>query len=285
MFEGEHGGFLPISNERALTEKWFYALGKAIVVSLVTGGPRFPYFTESCFSYLIDNQKSETTQFQHELSGQVQLLIDKVKQSAGETDVRSITNQEQFNSLMQQINSNCKDIIKITDKILFVQTVTKWFLVDKRKTAMEQLKEGLNTFNFLDRTKLCPGLKSCLVRDTNFTPNEELITSRLLPKLGELSTRNEKEVEIKHFAATLLLALKGDQAADLFEFMTGMRELPLDKDIELHIAFNQQSPDDTLPRAVTCGHLLLLPLGNADIKSFHRSFKLALEHRDYFGRI
>ncbi|KAH3775625.1 hypothetical protein DPMN_177030 [Dreissena polymorpha] len=54
MFEGQDHGqqLFPVNNARAIENHWFHALGKAIVVSTMSGGPGFPYLAPIVVQYL-----------------------------------------------------------------------------------------------------------------------------------------------------------------------------------------------------------------------------------------
>ncbi|KAJ8299291.1 hypothetical protein KUTeg_023351 [Tegillarca granosa] len=75
-----------------------------------------------------------------------------------------------------------------------------------------------------------------------------------------------------------------EQSVDLYQFLTSMRDMP-SRPQDLHVAFNYQRPQDKFPRAITCGNLLLLPLGNESNKEFLYFFKKALNYKSSFGRI
>ena len=63
MFEGQDQGrnLLPVNNDKAISGNLFAILGKAIVVSLINGGPGFPYLAPCVISYIRDRE------YEHEL--------------------------------------------------------------------------------------------------------------------------------------------------------------------------------------------------------------------------
>lgn len=174
--------------------------------------------------------------------------------------------------------------IEKNEKLLFTQMVLKWHLLDKRKRAMDQLKEGLNTLNFLERVKQCSDFEMYLVHDQDNCVNSDFIRRQLLPKLADLDTKSENQEQIKLLASNCLMDISDEQSVDLYQFLTSMRDMP-SRPQDLHVAFNYQRPQDKFPRAITCGNLLLLPLGNESNKEFLYFFKKALNYKSSFGRI
>ncbi|KAL5006922.1 hypothetical protein ScPMuIL_015728 [Solemya velum] len=245
MFEGLGHKRLCIANEVAMEKNYFFCLGKAIVMSIVANGPTFPYFTSPCFQYLKTN------------------CVDDI-------DVT-------FDDLPEN-----SPVTKILRKL--VKEVIHWFGLRSRMDAMDQLQRGLNSLLFLDESRNCPELKNVLVYNHEYCFSKEYLADKLLPKIFALKTTNDDEAHIRDLTANCLLNLKDDQARDLLQYITGMRELPV-ADLKININFNNQKPTEKYPRAISCAHLLLLPLGNTSDKEFVGSFHTALTHgRIGFGR-
>lgn len=78
MFEGVARNLLPVDNERALNERWFYCLGKAIVLSLVSGGAGFPYLTKSTFAYLLETEIDSLPDLRQDVSDKIRSIINEV---------------------------------------------------------------------------------------------------------------------------------------------------------------------------------------------------------------
>lgn len=53
MFTGEGDELFPMDNHEALNNRWFYCLGRAIVLSLVQLGAGFPYLAPCCYSQIV----------------------------------------------------------------------------------------------------------------------------------------------------------------------------------------------------------------------------------------
>jgi hypothetical protein len=79
--------------------------------------------------------------------------------------------------------------------MLYVQTLIRWELFDKRKEAYDQLKTGLNVLNFLDQAKDLQDFDHLfLCRSKNKT--KVIYLKKKLLKIGKvqkLKTQKEKE--------------------------------------------------------------------------------------------
>jgi len=80
MFEGEEHVWFPTNDRTALDNRLFFCLGKAIVLSLVSGGAGFPYLSGSCLSYLEDEQLYEGFgDYRKDMTRKLLRIIEQVK--------------------------------------------------------------------------------------------------------------------------------------------------------------------------------------------------------------
>lgn len=71
-----------------------------------------------------------------------------------------------------------------------------------------------------------------------------------------------------------------EEAAHLFQFITGLDDLPA-RELPISVEFNRVNRVTELPEAITCVQRLILPLGNKSKMQLYSSFHKALK----FGRI
>ncbi|KAJ8299286.1 hypothetical protein KUTeg_023346 [Tegillarca granosa] len=229
MFEGVARNLLPVDNERALDERWFYCLGKGIVLSLVSGGAGFPYLSKSTVAYLLDTEIESLPDLTKDVSDKIRSIINEVEETET-VDVlyhRSCESKLNLTDLLKEIKwpFGCK--IEKNEKLLFTQMVLKWHLLDKRKRAMDQLKEGLNTLNFLEGVKQCSDFEMYLVHDQDNCVNSDFIRRQLLPKLADLDTKSENQEQIKLLASNCLMDISDNFVLmlkkEMLEFLPGRK--------------------------------------------------------------
>jgi len=100
-------------------------------------------------------------------------------------------------------------ITQMRERSEFTQELIRWFLLEKRKPALQQLREGLNCLGFFDKAMECCDYQRFFVHDDKFCVNSSFIVNQLLPKLHDLKTRSSKQEEVKQTAANCLSELKG----------------------------------------------------------------------------
>ncbi|XP_069131983.1 G2/M phase-specific E3 ubiquitin-protein ligase-like [Argopecten irradians] len=271
MFEGK-GGFLLPTHNKARAD-WFYYLGKAIVLSLLCGGPGFPYFPTFLVSYL------RGAEFMHELSTLYvvnTLLVKHIEM------VNTAGSQEEIDKVIGEDTERFTDYcgwpnerITMSNRMGYIQTLLQWHLIDRRKESLDEIKHGLRTLAFLDKTKECEEFdRFFLARDKRLT-TAQYIKEKLLPQVEQLMTRNDAEKKTKSSTEELLRDLNDDEAAKLFQFITGLDDLPV-HDFSMGVGFNRSDPTAQLPQATTCLQYLHLPLGNKSKMELYSSFNKAL---------
>ncbi|XP_060068294.1 uncharacterized protein LOC132548445 [Ylistrum balloti] len=278
MFQYNEKELFPIDNKAALKGRWFFCLGRAIVLSLVQQGAGFPYLARCCFEKIVYNQHTKEHQ-----------IITKLHQKLAKAQNEAKTDEE----LLQMLgDSEIKMLLaemKLTGretKQSETQVLLKNFIrLHQGKEALAQLVEGLQSLRFLDKVrKFDSDLKRFLVPMDAYLVDSVFMRMHLLDSLVELKAKSEAQINVKGWAASCLTILTDEEALNLYEFITGMRSLP-PGECDIMVDFNVQNTSDKLPRAITCAWLLLLPLGNESDKEFIRSFKTALNNRTEFGRI
>lgn len=277
IFEG-HGGFvLPVNNKKAIDAHMFRAFGKAIVLSLCTDphGPGFPYFPPFVVSYFIGRE------YVHELSS---LFVVNEYLKHFIKDITDCNNQDALDDVMgnddERFTDNCGwpgyERVTMTNRWSFVQTLLQWDLIDKRKAAYEEIKRGLNIFHFLEETVSLPEFERIFLLRNKEETTAQFIQKKLIPEVQKLKTETQEEENAKKQTIKCLQILEDQEAAFLFQFITGLDDVP-PYNFSMQVAFNRKNRKATLPEAITCIQRLLIPLGNTTRLEFYKSFDVAIK--------
>lgn len=277
IFEGQGGFVLPVNNRKAISSQIFRAFGKSIVLSLCTDphGPGFPYFPPFVVSYFMGKE------YTHELSSifvvnkYLKEFIERITNAKSQEDLDDILGEDD-----ERFTDNCgwppNELITITNRWMFVQTLLQWDLVYKREAALDDIKKGLNTFNFLNDTKDLPEFKYIFLLRNKEQTTADYIQKKLLAEVKKLVPENEREEAAKSQTIKCLGILEEHEAAYLFQFITGLDDVP-PYNFSMQVAFNRKNPSATLPEAITCVQRLLIPLGNQSRLDFYKSFDVAIK--------
>lgn len=277
IFEG-HGGFvLPVNNKKAIDTRIFRAFGKAVVICFCTDshGPGFPYFPPFVVSYLIGRE------YEHELSS---LFVVNKYLKEFITDITNCNNQDELDDVLgndeERFTDNCGwpgvERVTMTNRWSFVQTLLQWDLIDKRKAALDDIKEGLNTFNFLEETKSLPEFERIFRLRNKEKTAADFIQQKLIPEVQKLKPENQEEENAQKQMVKCLQILEDNESAYLFQFITGLDDVP-PYNFSIQVAFNKKNRQATLPEAITCIQRLLIPLGNKSRLDFYKSFDVAIK--------
>lgn len=99
--------------------------------------------------------------------------------------------------------------------MLYVQTLIRWELLDKRKDVYDQLKKGLNVLNFLDLTRDLQEFQHVyLCRNKNKT-TADFIKKKLVPEVKKLQPQDKEEEDAKKFTLGCLEDLEGSSSGCL----------------------------------------------------------------------
>ncbi|XP_033751245.1 uncharacterized protein LOC117335394 [Pecten maximus] len=279
MFQRYDKELFPVDNPAALHGRWFFSLGRAIVLSLVQQGAGFPYLAKCCFKKILNNDYIPEDK---NLKKLLQKLTKAQTQARTEDELLQILGDTEIQLLLKQMS--IVDYEKTKSEATMIH-LKNFMRLQHCTKAIEQLVEGLHSLGFLDKVKrYACDLERFLVPTEGFFVDSAFMQKQLLDPLVNLRAISDGQVNVKQWAALCLTSLSDEQALNLYEFITGMRSLPVG-DCDMMVEFNVQNTTDKLPRAITCAWLLLLPLGNDSVKEFIRSFKTALENRSEFGRI
>jgi hypothetical protein len=93
--------------------------------------------------------------------------------------------------------------------MLYVQTLIRWELFDKRKEVYDQLKTGLNVLNFLDQAKDLQDFEHLFLCRSKHKTTADYIKKKLLPEVKKLKTLDKEEEDAKKFTIRCLKDLEG----------------------------------------------------------------------------
>ena len=106
---------------------------------------------------------------------------------------------------------NDSDTFQLDNRLFYVQTLLKWELFDKRERALEQIKEGLNTFKFLDRIGHLQEFEQLYLCRDKRTTSAEFVREKLIPEVKKLTPEAKDEEKAKTFTLKCLDMLEGNQ--------------------------------------------------------------------------
>ncbi|XP_052774102.1 uncharacterized protein LOC128212811 isoform X1 [Mya arenaria] len=281
MFEGHEQGrtLFPVYNERALSDNWFEAFGKAVVVSVMNGGPGFPYLAPCVVNFLRGREYESMLNIGLVYNTLLRQLIKRINNSETE---------EQLNGAIESDSERYIDhcgwpryqMITMNNKLELTQTLLKWELIGKRIPALEQLKRGLDTFQFLSRTEKYQEADKLLMHMDSEKATAEYLKKSLRKEIDRLKLSCKEEENAKEYTLKCMDLMTDTEATSLFHFITGMSSLPVE-DIPLEVEFNKLNKAAELPEAITCIQRLRIPLGNDSPMAFYSSFHKALAHGKY----
>lgn len=99
--------------------------------------------------------------------------------------------------------------------MLYVQTLIRWELLDKRKDVYDQLKKGLNVLNFLDLTRDLQEFEHVYLCRNKSKTTAEFIKKKLVPEVKKLQPQDKEEEDAKKFTLRCLKDLEGSSSSCL----------------------------------------------------------------------
>ena len=97
----------------------------------------------------------------------------------------------------------------MANRLHLTQTLIKWELVGKRKEALEQLKEGLNTLSFLDKTDDITEADDFLLHRNTEKATADYLKKSLREILKGLQACNDREENAKDYTLRCMEMLTG----------------------------------------------------------------------------
>ena len=78
------------------------------------------------------------------------------------------------------------------------------------------------------------------------------------------------------FTTKYPISFPDQEASNLFQFITGLDDVPISDDFNLQVVFNRSKPSSVFPEAVTCLYMLVLPLAVESKINLYSAFDKAL---------
>ena len=106
----------------------------------------------------------------------------------------------------------CLYLFQVANRMHLAQTLLVWDLVDRRKDALEQIKKGLNTLEFMDNMcKFHVELQLLLLCRDQRQTTAKYLRDKLSSKLQALKPQNKNESNVKQYTNDLLHDLNGNK--------------------------------------------------------------------------
>ncbi|XP_021351374.1 uncharacterized protein LOC110449089 [Mizuhopecten yessoensis] len=275
---------VPSNEINKTSEKQLSALGVAIVEAIVNGDCGFPYLNEALYHFIIgDNEYEKYLRMEDIPDPDILHFTQQLMAARTDDDVTNVVSSE-AGVCISGIGWPEGRPVQMKNRDDLVHHLAKWSVIEKRRTAIDQLKEGLNYKKFLDSLKTNKLLKCLLVFSGEYCVTANYLRAMLSDSLARLRVNNKKEGEAKNYFEILLGEITDEDAGYLFFFMTGVLDPPL-RQMDLAVTFNLNS-ERTLPEATACNATLILPQGNSDYQAFKKSFITAIQFaRVGFGNV
>jgi hypothetical protein len=97
----------------------------------------------------------------------------------------------------------------MTNRWSFVQTLLQWDLIDKRRAAYEEIKRGLNIFNFLEETVALPEFERIFLLRNKQETTAKFIQKKLIPEVQQLKPDTPEEESAQKQTIKCLQILEG----------------------------------------------------------------------------
>ncbi|XP_031328889.1 G2/M phase-specific E3 ubiquitin-protein ligase-like isoform X2 [Photinus pyralis] len=189
MFEGyENSKNLRLCNECLKTRDYF-DIGRLIVLSLIHGGPGPQFFSKTLFSMLTQGiDATEPT-------------LDDINDRGIKTEIEHIQNTNNLEELRQGVlNSSFLHLAGIfhvksfEEKNSIIKDAVKFYVIHRVRAAYDQLKDGLNILNFLNRGKEMPSDLKKLFCFEEVPLTAEFLKTFFVPVLNEVGS-NKRAIE------------------------------------------------------------------------------------------
>ncbi|XP_033751248.1 uncharacterized protein LOC117335396 [Pecten maximus] len=283
LWVGQGRRLVPSNDITMTRDKQLSALGVAIVEAIVNGDCGFPYLNEALYHFIIGDNEYENYLRIDDIPDQDVLYFTQ-QLSAARTD-------DEVKQVVCSDAGVCMDgtgwpegqTVKMSDREALVRHMAKWSVIERRRTAIDQLKEGLNYKNFLSSLRTNTLLKCLLVFSGEYCVTANYLRRMLSPSLVSLRVNDKHEGEAKKHFNKLLEEITDEDAGYLFFFITGVLDPPI-KEMVLNVTFNPNRKR-TLPEATACNNTISLPQGNGSFQAFKKSFITAIQYaRVGFGK-
>ncbi|XP_069131982.1 uncharacterized protein [Argopecten irradians] len=276
MWIGQGRRLVPTNDITKTKDKQFSALGVAIVEAIVNGDCGFPYLHEALYHFIIGDDNFEDY-----------LRVDDIPDPDILNFTQKLMNAKTDDEITKVVTSDegsCIDgtgwpsgpMIKFSQRDALVRHLAKWSVIERRRTAIDQLKEGLNYKKFLNSLKTNKLLKCLLVYSGEYCVTANYLRRMLSPALTTLKVNDKQESDTKKHFNTLLENITDEEAGYLFFFITGVLDPPINEMV-LTVTFNPNRKR-TLPEAAACCNSISLPQGNRSFEEFKKSFVTAIQY-------
>ena len=95
------------------------------------------------------------------------------------------------------------------NKLELTQFLLKWELIGKRIASLEQLKKGLNTFQFLEKTAGFPEADHFFMHVNSEKETANYLKTTLQKQIDRMRTNNDLESRAKEYTLSCLQMLTG----------------------------------------------------------------------------
>ncbi|XP_030606354.1 uncharacterized protein LOC115794833 isoform X2 [Archocentrus centrarchus] len=294
LFEGDsERGKIPKYSLNDLDKQLFKVAGEIFCVSVAQGGPAPRFMQEWCYNYLVTGKLQTHGVYDTELSTLITMIEDA-------SDLSVYTKEILDCGYTGPINTDHKDTIM---RAITLHATTK------RTPMLQQLREGLGVYNFINVMERKPDeCRSLFVVGHDDKVDSNYVMSHIAPELSpQGSTKQAKETKILEHLQDFLYELEDAQPAEneetqtltvpmVMQWMTGQahKHLLLSErnSFKVTVIFDhnclEHTPGHTVcyPVVSACTSTVTFPTAHlGDYESFRSNLSTAVKYGATFDRL
>ncbi|XP_032363602.1 G2/M phase-specific E3 ubiquitin-protein ligase-like, partial [Etheostoma spectabile] len=201
IFDGPQERRYLVYNPTAVREDEYYLAGKMIAVSIIHGGPAPHFLSKDLVNHIIGKPSFSAT-VEDVKDEDIGRALHQVQEADSEESLQNLILQ---NSTMFQ-TAGCFRPVKACEKHTLVEEYLKWYIIDRNHIAIQRLKDGLASLEFLASVQKHPGVLAPLLCYSAEALTSAEIERLFLPDFSTKgSNRWQRETKVIGFWADFLL--------------------------------------------------------------------------------
>ncbi|XP_066917505.1 uncharacterized protein [Clytia hemisphaerica] len=246
LFEGELPMLLPVSTAETYINENFVMVGKIISHYICQGGDGFPYLAPTIYTYIVTGciKDSLFGIDSKEVASPVYKNLIKKICNADTAELEELSSDETLCIIIDEIRE--RSVLTEHTKSKILQSMVVFDVLIRRKSSLDQLREGLQTLGVLDAIKSHPDEMRKF-----FVCEKELSSDDVVATLEFVNGSNEEQLLTKRTIEEFSV----QELKQLLTFATGSPTLFALRNRKIKVKF----VDGTAFATSTCFFLLAIP--------------------------
>ncbi|XP_019634934.1 PREDICTED: uncharacterized protein LOC109477910 [Branchiostoma belcheri] len=221
LFELTAQGFLPVSSPIALYNEEFVTVGKALAMSIVHFGPSPTCLHPAVVAVVCDQKLPDMSAFKPVDKGTAD-FVEKLEKATKETLPSLLQSDIGMSMLSVAGWRKTAASTSIEETVVIRRALCLQDIVVSRKSAIEQLREGLKLFGLLSVLESEPHLAgSLLLKSTTPITSDDVVRSLSVHWAEDGSNRKDRQKDVYQRLTTWLECVEeGDGRVSLKHFLT-----------------------------------------------------------------